>query len=317
MAPQLHLVAGCGGAFMHGTHDYVNAEHDSRLRNSPKHEFYKLPDWSFPTPADSFAYFAGQLVPSVIRTMRYLALFLLGVLGTAAIGWLAGGAACRSRRGPMDGPNRTARPDRPGGLPQYPARRTAGIAARARSRGDRLPSGRRTRHERRRSSSTPAPFTTYLAVLARAHGLPLPDRRVRTPFRLVAPRRRIRPQPVHRRVRYRPAAALRGRLRCAVDPRPCGRSRLSHWLVRGCSSLSDGSAGCCVAHDSALRRRRTGPGRRSSGWAGKTGDGISSERCWCLSRKWSISRWHCTKSSCSSTAAGCSRPPSAASASCW
>ena len=39
--PQLHLVAGCGGAFMHGTHNYINAEQDSRLRNSPKHEFYK------------------------------------------------------------------------------------------------------------------------------------------------------------------------------------------------------------------------------------------------------------------------------------
>jgi hypothetical protein len=78
---------------MHGTHNYLTAEHDSRLRNSPKHQFYKQPDWSFPTPADSFGYFAGQLVPSVIRTMRYLALFLLGVLGVAAIGWLAGGAA--------------------------------------------------------------------------------------------------------------------------------------------------------------------------------------------------------------------------------
>ena len=91
--PQLHLVAGCGGAFMHGTHDYVNAKNDSRLRNSPKHEFYKLPDWSFPTPAESFAYFASQLVPSVIRTMRNLGLFLLGVLGAAGIAWLAGSAA--------------------------------------------------------------------------------------------------------------------------------------------------------------------------------------------------------------------------------
>jgi len=91
--PQLHLVAGCGGAFMHGTHNYLTAEHDSRLRHSPKHQFYKQPDWSFPTPADSFAYFAGQLVPSVIRTMRYLALFLLGVLGVASIGWLTGGPA--------------------------------------------------------------------------------------------------------------------------------------------------------------------------------------------------------------------------------
>ncbi len=91
--PQLHLVAGCGGAFMHGTHNYLSAEHDSRIRHSPKHQFYKQPDWSFPTPADSFAYFAGQLVPSVIRTMRYLALFLLGVLGAATMYWLAGGPA--------------------------------------------------------------------------------------------------------------------------------------------------------------------------------------------------------------------------------
>ena len=91
--PQLHLVAGCGGAFMHGTHNYLSAEHDSRIRHSPKHQFYKQPDWSFPTPADSFAYFAGQLVPSVIRTMRYLALFLLGVLGAATAYWLAGGPA--------------------------------------------------------------------------------------------------------------------------------------------------------------------------------------------------------------------------------
>ena len=91
--PQLHLVAGCGGAFMHGTHNYLSAEHDSRLRNSPKHQFYKQPEWSFPTPADSFAYFAGQLVPSVIRTMRNLGLFLLGVLGTGAMSWLAGGSS--------------------------------------------------------------------------------------------------------------------------------------------------------------------------------------------------------------------------------
>ena len=52
--PQLHLVAGCGGAFMHGTHNYLSAEHDSRIRHSPKHQFYKQPDWSFPTPADFY-----------------------------------------------------------------------------------------------------------------------------------------------------------------------------------------------------------------------------------------------------------------------
>ena len=100
--PQLHLVAGCGGAFMHGTHNYLSAEHDSRIRHSPKHQFYKQPDWSFPTPADSFAYFAGQLVPSVIRTMRYLALFLLGVLGAATMptGWQA---VQRAASSPCDG----------------------------------------------------------------------------------------------------------------------------------------------------------------------------------------------------------------------
>ncbi len=190
--PQLHLVAGCGGAFMHGTHNYINAEQDSRLRNSPKHEFYKLPDWSFPTPADSFSYFAGQLVPSVIRTMRYLALFLVGVLGTAAIGWLGGGAACRSRRGPMDGPNRTARLDRAGGSPHCLARRTAGLAARARSRGNRLLSGGRTGHERG-VPARPLGIHHLFGVLARTHRVPLPGWRMRTPFRMVASRRRVRP----------------------------------------------------------------------------------------------------------------------------
>ena len=33
--PALHLVSGGGGAFVHATHTYANADYDSRVRNNP------------------------------------------------------------------------------------------------------------------------------------------------------------------------------------------------------------------------------------------------------------------------------------------
>ena len=83
--PALHLVAGGGGAFVHATHTYANADHDSRARNNPASRFYALPERSFPSRDESFRHFAQLLVPSVLRTMGHLLLFLAGVL-TGSLG---------------------------------------------------------------------------------------------------------------------------------------------------------------------------------------------------------------------------------------
>ena len=83
--PALHLVAGGGGAFVHATHTYANADHDSRVRNDPDSRFYTLPERSFPSRDEWFSHFAQLLVPSVLRTMGHLLLFLAGVL-TGSLG---------------------------------------------------------------------------------------------------------------------------------------------------------------------------------------------------------------------------------------
>ena len=86
--PALHLVAGGGGAFLHATHTYANADHDSRVRNNPASRFYALPERSFPSRDESFTHFAELLVPSVVRTMGHLLLFLAGVLTGSLGSWL-------------------------------------------------------------------------------------------------------------------------------------------------------------------------------------------------------------------------------------
>ncbi|HWJ53208.1 MAG TPA: hypothetical protein VNT24_07525, partial [Propionibacteriaceae bacterium] len=86
--PALHLVSGGGGALLHATHTYANADYDSRVRNNPNSRFYALPERSFPSRDESFSHFAQLLVPSVVRIMGHLLLFLAGVL-TGSIGsWL-------------------------------------------------------------------------------------------------------------------------------------------------------------------------------------------------------------------------------------
>ena len=78
--PALHLVSGGGGAFVHATHTYANADHDSRVRNDPTSTFYALPERSFPSRDDSFRHFAALLVPGVVRVLGHLLLFLAGGL---------------------------------------------------------------------------------------------------------------------------------------------------------------------------------------------------------------------------------------------
>ena len=78
--PQLHLVCGGGGAFLHPTHTYAIAKRDSRSRNNPTSAYYALPAESFPTRNDSLRHFAVLLVSGVLRTMGRLGLFLAGVL---------------------------------------------------------------------------------------------------------------------------------------------------------------------------------------------------------------------------------------------
>lgn len=89
--PVLHLVSGGGGAFVHGTHSYVNADRDSLVRHHPDKPFYALPDVSFPSRNESFRHFAGLLVPAILRMMGNLALFAAGVLaGSLGVGLSAG-----------------------------------------------------------------------------------------------------------------------------------------------------------------------------------------------------------------------------------
>ena len=86
--PQLHLVSGGGGAFMHATHPYANADFDSRARNNPRSSFYDVPQESFPTRNQSVRHFAELLVPGVVRIMGRLLLFVAGVLTGGIGGWL-------------------------------------------------------------------------------------------------------------------------------------------------------------------------------------------------------------------------------------
>ena len=94
--PQLHLVSGGGGAFMHATHPYANADFDSRARNNPTSRFYAVPQESFPSRNQSVRHFAGLLVPGVVRMMGHLLLFLAGVLTGGIAGWLDRGRATRT-----------------------------------------------------------------------------------------------------------------------------------------------------------------------------------------------------------------------------
>lgn len=86
--PQVHLVNGGGGAFMHALHPFALSVNDPRLDPAEPHPY---PDLTFPTPEESFSFFSRQLIPSLWRILRTLAVFLLGVLTTAAVGALAGG----------------------------------------------------------------------------------------------------------------------------------------------------------------------------------------------------------------------------------
>ena len=86
--PQVHIVSGGGGAFLHATHAISIGANDSRLRARPGRTYFGPPKETFPTPGDSLQLFAGLLVPTVRRVMIYLAALTLGVAAVAA-----GGAA--------------------------------------------------------------------------------------------------------------------------------------------------------------------------------------------------------------------------------
>ncbi len=73
--PQVHLVAGGGGAFLHALHPMELGATDPRIDPGVPHP---RPDLTFPTTHESFAFFARELVPSVWRILRMLGLFVLG-----------------------------------------------------------------------------------------------------------------------------------------------------------------------------------------------------------------------------------------------
>lgn len=65
--PVAHIVAGCGGAFMHATHTVSVGINDSRMRAKPGRQYYAPPTQMFPTRGDSLRLFASLLVPKVRR----------------------------------------------------------------------------------------------------------------------------------------------------------------------------------------------------------------------------------------------------------
>ncbi|HEY5821393.1 MAG TPA: hypothetical protein VIT20_05430, partial [Propionibacteriaceae bacterium] len=87
--PQVHLVSGGGGAYTHATHPYANADLDPRVLAKQVDGYPSKPEKSFPSEAESLAFFVKLLVPSVVRTMLFLGLF---VLGAVAMGLLAAAA---------------------------------------------------------------------------------------------------------------------------------------------------------------------------------------------------------------------------------
>ena len=136
--PQLHLVSGGGGAFMHATHPYANADFDSRARNNPTSSFYAVPQESFPTRNQSVRHFAGLLVPGVVRMMGHLLLFLAGVLTGGIAGWFwTPGPACSYARVASLSPSRCcwpcwcccARPDASATRSSALARRVVSVGA--------------------------------------------------------------------------------------------------------------------------------------------------------------------------------------------
>ena len=280
--PALHLVAGGGGAFVHATHTYANADHDSRVRNNPASPFYALPERSFPSRDESFSHFARCSCPSVVRAMGHLLLFLAGGLA-GSLGSL------------LDLLPGWSTPWRPAAGPPRPAPAGGGTVARRRDT--------RTSPFARRVVSAgsfavgllaasggvparPGPFPALPGGVAGVHRLPLRGRSPGPPFRLVAAGRRVQPEP--------PLAALR--------PRRAG----ALWAGVPAASRSRPGPGAPEAVAGALlifvvawvgfwarRRRFTAAGvgelarRRSGCSAAATGAGTSPARCsWSPCRPW-------------------------------
>ena len=78
--PQVHLVSGGGGAYTHASHPYATADLDSRVRRDTKRPFFDLPQATFPAQPTSLHFFTRLLVPSVLRTLRFLLLMITGAL---------------------------------------------------------------------------------------------------------------------------------------------------------------------------------------------------------------------------------------------
>ena len=77
--PQYHLVSGGGGAFTHATHPNVSLDRDARFQDDLQPDPAK-PRSVFPSYETSLRFFADLLVPSVVRTLLFLLLIVLGGL---------------------------------------------------------------------------------------------------------------------------------------------------------------------------------------------------------------------------------------------
>lgn len=288
--PVLHLVSGGGGAFVHGTHSYVNADRDSLVRHHPDKPFYALPDVSFPSRNESFRHFAGLLVPAILRMMGNLALFAAGVLaGSLGVGLsagaglaysavAAGGWSCSA--GPAGGRAHQAPKGEPHVYPG-PLLRQRGVL-RDRS-ADRL----------RGVPARPGALRGLPPGLGRVHRLPLLRRVPGAHLPVVATSRRVQRQPVLVGIRRgdNPAqraglpAAQRDRISAARrGPRPtvggavlqplgAGRHRAD---LRGPPGSVSGP-GNGGSPERGLARSTTTPRRRTAGGTA----GAASGRSWC------------------------------------
>ena len=93
LGPQVHLVSGGGGAFTHATHPYSTADLDPRVKeNKDRNGYPPRPIRSFPSEPESLAFFVNMLVPSVVRTMAFLGLFVLGAVLVALVARVGSGS---------------------------------------------------------------------------------------------------------------------------------------------------------------------------------------------------------------------------------
>ena len=287
--PALHLVSGGGGAFVHATHTYANADHDSRVRNDPTSTLLRAARAVLPQPR--------RVVPPLRRSC-----WCPGVRADAWATCCSSWPECLDRRPrlvPGPGPGRALHPGGqsalavvallllvlvrvgPDGSRPGPRRSPGGWSVRGPSRSACWPPPRATSSTRTTSRPTWWPgwrFTGFHCVagaLVRRSGWwrPADESSRNLPWPALRPRR---------------AGAVAGwRTRCfAVSTRDGrgagGAGRRAADLRRGLDRLLGPPA---PVHRTRRRRART---RRPSGcWAAATAAGTSPAPSWCPpSRPW-------------------------------